>query len=439
MSHELRELKQYPVRRLDGMPKALLGVAAVFVLLGLVVLGMGLTGDAEGVERLWRSYLFNWVYFTGIAQGAVVLGVIVTIAKGVWSRPLRRVALGFVVFLPLAYLILFPPILFWGAGHIFPWIEYLPPLIEGKEAYLNMPFLTARSLLLVVALLGVSLMFAYWAIRPDAMRAREAGFGSFSRLTRNWRGQAEEEARAHRKLSVLAPVLGMMYAVTWTFLAWDLIMSLDPHWFSTLFGAYVFMGAFLGGLALTAIFTVFYRRRLGLHEYVETTNLHDLGKLMFGFTVFWAYLFWAQYIVIWYGNIPWEQLFFVIRLDEPYRLITIGVFFMMFIIPFFGLLGATSKRTPALLATFSAVILFGLWVERYILVYPTLYPDELHFGLPEIGMTLGFLGLFLICALWFASRFPILQVWQPASEVELLGVEMPREGRIGSTAERTAP
>lgn len=423
MSHEIRELKSYPVRRFEGIPRGFLIGAGVLVLLGVIAFALTVAGDAD---RAWRAYLFNWIFFAGIAQGAIILGVIVTIAKGVWSRPIRRVALSFVAFLPIAYLLLFPPILIWGADHIFPWIHHLPEPIAGKAAYLNMPFLTARNFLALGVLLILSLLFAYWALRPDAGHARDAGHAGYDRLMRGWRGQEAEELRAHHKLSVLSPVLALVYALAWSFVAWDLVMSLDPHWFSTLFGPYVFMGAFLGGLAVTILFTLFYRNRLSLHEYIEGANLHDIAKLTFAFCVFWAYLFWAQYIVIWYGNLPLEQIFFVNRLRDPYQTLTITVFFMMFVVPFFGLLGVKPKKTPAILGVFAGIILLGLWFERFILVYPTLYPgaDTLMLGLPEIGIALGFAGLFVAASLWFAARYPILQVWQPASELELMGVEV---------------
>jgi hypothetical protein len=402
MSHDIAELKEYPVRRLDGMPRGLMVAALVLVVLGVIGFGLGLAADAD---RAWRAYIYNWIFFAGIAQGAVLLAAVVTLTRGVWSRPIRRVAVSFVAFLPIAYLVLFPPVLLFGADHILPWLH---EDVGGKAAYLNMPFLVGRNLLAMAVMLVISILFAYWQLRPDAGLARDAGWSGLDRLTRDWQGQAREEERAHGKLVKLAPAMAMVYAVTFTFVAFDFVMSLDPHWLSTLIGPYVFMAAFLGGIAATAIATVYYRRRLGLAEFIEGANLHDLGKLFFAFSIFWAYLFWSQYIVIWYGNLPNEQSFLINRLQAPYKTLSILVFITMFVLPFFGL------------------SLLGLWVERYILVYPTLYPDvdALVFGLTEIAIGLGMLGLLLASLAWFGARFPMLQVWQPATEVELLGVEV---------------
>jgi hypothetical protein len=420
MSHDLGELKEYPVRRLDGLPGGVMIGAAVLVGLGALLWVMGLMDDPD---RAWRAYSYNWIHFAGIAQGAVLLAAVVALTRGVWSRPIRRIAISFVAFLPIAYLILFPPILIWGADHIFPWLHQD---IGAQARYLNLPFMAARHVVLLGALLAVSLLFAYWQLRPDAGLAREEGAGGFDRLTRNWLGQEREEERAQRRLSVLAPIMALLYAVGWGLLAIDLVMSLDPYFLSMLIGPYVFMAAFLGGITSTALLTLYYRRRLGLHEYIEGHNLHDLGKLFFAFSVFWAYLFWSQYIVIWYGNLPHEQIFLVHRLEDPYRILSLVVLFTLFVLPFFGLLGVKPKKTPGIMGTIAALSLLGLWVERYLLVYPTLYPDvdTLVFGLTEIGAALAMLGLLIAALAWFGSRFPMLQVWQPASEVELLGVEV---------------
>jgi hypothetical protein len=420
MSHDIGELKEYPVRRLDGLPRGLMIGAGVLVVLGLLLWATGLMADAD---RAWRAYSYNWIMFAGIAQGAVVLAAVVTIARGVWSRPIRRVAVSFVAFLPVAYIILFPPLLIWGADHIFPWLH---EDVGGKAAYLNMPFLTARHLVALAVLLVISLAFAYWQLRPDAGLAKDAGWSGFDRLTRKWQGQEREEERAQHILSKLAPAMALAYAVAWSFVAFDFVMSLDPHWLSTLIGPYVFMAAFLGGIGATAIATLFFRSRLSLHEYVEGNNLHDLGKLFFAFSVFWAYLFWSQYIVIWYGNLPHEQIFLVHRMQDPYQVLALVVLFAMFVLPFFGLLGVKPKKTPGIMATIAGISLLGLWVERYLLVYPTLYPESetLVFGLPEVGIALAMLGLLVASIGWFGSRFPMLQIWQPAREVELLGVEV---------------
>jgi hypothetical protein len=417
MSHEIAELRQFPLRRMERMPTGIMLVAGALALIGLIAFVVGLVADAD---RAWRAYLFNWIYFAGVAQGAVLLAAVVTITRGVWSRPIRRIALSFVAFLPIAYLVLFPPILIF-AEHIFPWIH---EGTDGRDAYLNMPFLAARNLIALGVLLVLSLVFAYWQLRPDLGIARDAGWKGTDPFTRRWTNQEAEETRSHGILARLGPAVALAYVVAFTFVAIDLVMSLDPHWLSMLIAPYIFMAAFLGGIAATVVLMLVYRRHLALTEYIEGATMHDLGKLMFGYCVFWAYLFWSQYIVIWYGNLPYEQVFLIPRVQEPYLGVSLLVLFSLFVLPFVGLLGARPKRTPAILAGFALLVLAGLWVERYMLIYPTLYPDvtAIIFGLPELGVGLLMLGLLMASVAWFGARFPMLQIWQPASEVELLGV-----------------
>jgi hypothetical protein len=415
-SHEI------PLVRLDPLPNGLRLAGPVLTIIGLLVFVAALFIDPA---RAWHAYLFNWVWAYSIAQGAVVLAAVTTIAKGLWARPLRRYAISWVGFLPIGYLLMLP-ILIFGADQIFPWIEHPVP---GKEAYLNMPFLTVRNVLGLGALIGVSLYFAYVTLRPDLGLMRDSVDARlhplYMRLTRGWRGQEPEEFQAYRKLSVLSPVMVLLYALGFTFLGFDFLMSLEPHWFSTLYGPYLFMGAFLGGIALTTVVAVAYSRRHDFAGVVSPSGFHDLGKMFLGMTIFWAYLFFSHYIVIWYGKLPLEQEYLIHRLVMPFRITSSIVFFMLFVIPFFGMLSVAAKRHARVLMIFALISLVGLWLERYTLVYPSLYigTETLPLGWREIGVLPLFLGLMLMAHGWFASRFPMFQSWQPFSELELQGVE----------------
>ncbi len=424
MSHGARELPVLPARRLEAVPSALRLGSLILIGIGLLAFVGALLTDPS---RAWRAYHFNWLYFTSIAQGAVTLAAAVTITRGLWSRPIRRIALGFVAFLPVAYLLVIPILLF-GTHHIFPWVDH--PVVK-KAAYLNVPFLSARTLVLLGALVLLDLIFAYWSLRPDIGlvldEAPERLRGLYARFTRGYRGQEREEVRSYQKLARLAPLLGITWALAFGVLAWDFVMSLEPHWFSTMIGPYFFMGGFLGGIAATTMACIFYALRGGQDDVIHPTNFHDLGKMLFGFCVFWAYLFYSQFIVIWYGLLPIEQDWLIHRLNATFEPIMVTVVCGLFLFPFFGLLGVAPKRTPRVLLLFAGIVLTGLWFERYMLVYPSLYigVGNIPMNWQEVGIGLGFLGLVLSCLTWFATRFPLFQMWQPMSEVELMGVEPP--------------
>lgn len=413
------ETHELPARRLERRPRGLAIFAGLAIVLGVIVWSLAVLGIAGEPERAWRAYMYNWLYWMSLAQGAVMFAGALIITGARWARPVRRLALAPVLFLPVAWVTMIP--IFLAAGRIFPWKAHPEELIPPKDMWMELPFVAGRNLVLYGALVLISLAFAYFALRPDAglVRDREGWNSSLTGvLTRGWRGQEVEEAHAHRRLSTLAVVLGLAYAVAMSFIAYDMVMALELHFLSTLIGPYFFMGAFLGGVALTGLLAVLVRRGLSLQEWVRPAHLHDLGKLTFAFCVFWAYMFWAQYIVIWYGKLLAEQEFLIHRMSEPYGPLAMVVFLGLFLVPFFGLLGVAPKRRPAIYATFTGIILFALWVERYVLTYPSLYPgaDAIPFGLAEIGAALLFAGLFVAAILFFLGAFPVLQVWEPPSE-----------------------
>jgi len=423
MSHE-STLEQLPYRRLEN-PGIMRMLSLALLVLGAIALVAAFMGDAP---RAWRAYYFNWLYFTSLAQGAVVLAIAVTITRGLWSRPIRRISLAFVTFMPIAYVLVIPILLF-GNSHIWPWVDHPASMQAGKGVYLNMPFLSARTLLLMGVLVILDLVFAYWALRPDLGRLRDKVPDSlrplYNRLSKDWQGEDAEDLRAYKKIAVLGPVAAAFWAVSFGVLAWDFVMSLEPHWFSTMIGPYFFMAGFLGGIAATAVCCALYVTKYNQGDIIESSNFHDLGKMTFGFCVFWAYLFYAQFITIWYGLLPIEQDWLVHRFGMPYQRGMTFVFFCLFVLPFFGLLGAAPKKRPQILAFFTSIVLIGLWVERYMMVYPSLYIDapDMPLGWQEFGALLFFAGILITGILWFANRFPIFQMWQPKSEVELMGVE----------------
>ena len=405
-------------------------------------------------DRAWQSYVSNWLFFTNIAMGAVLLTVVTWITKAKWNWSVRRVSLAFVAFLPVS-LVMFVPMLLLGESY-FPWIAevaqdpILDPILAKKSAYLNPRFLLARNVIGVFVLFGMSLYFAYLALRPDmglteghadADQAFDTGTGAIvstnrgreffrEHLSRGWLGQEIEEVVSYRRMTRLAPAFVIVYAVVMSMLSYDWVMSLEPHWFSTMMGPWFFMGAFWSGIAATAI-TVTFLKREGdvLDKAMGRQQLHDLGKLTFAFSVFWAYLFFAQYLVIWYGKLPWEQIWIIHRAEEPWGKWSALLIVMCFVVPFAGLIGRKPKMTPWIFRSIAIVLLAGLWLEKHLMVAPSVRSaDTPTLGVTELVVALMFLGIFLYTIRWFLSTFPLIQVWQPMVDPETFEVEMAASG-----------
>jgi Ni/Fe-hydrogenase subunit HybB-like protein len=393
--------------------KPLLGALVILALLGILAFVSMVTGKEP--ERGWEIFLVNFLVFNGISLGAIVFSAAARLSNARWDGPVSRVAQGFVAFLPVSYVMYWLVVLL-GGEHLFPWLHLHDPLIEAKRGYLNMPFLMFRGGAGLLALYVAAWLWVRSSLVRDlaAVKDRLTGLRRqlAERITAGYRGsEADDEALKLRR-SRIAPALVLVYVVVLTFLAFDLVMSLMPTWFSTLFGAYYFMGAWLSGLAATAIATVLLRRRFGLEDVITRAHLHDHGKLMFGFSLFWTALFWSQYIVVWYGNLPLETQFLVVRKFPIWQSLSIVVLCCLFVIPFLGLLPRASKTNPVTHFFFAAVIAVGFFLERFDLVVPSLNrtPSSFPFGLPELAVTLGFLSLFILCFIGFMRTFPIVPI-----------------------------
>ncbi|HLB36516.1 MAG TPA: NrfD/PsrC family molybdoenzyme membrane anchor subunit [Gemmatimonadales bacterium] len=378
---------------------------AVLAVLGAVSFLIFALGSDPG--RAWRIYHVNFLFFTGLAQGAVVFVAAYRITKGWWAGPIVRFAEAMSAFLPVA-LVLFL-VLFLGRHHLFPWIEHPTPV---RGPWLTTGFVFWRDLLSLVVLFGVTLTYVYHDLRPDVAPLVATATGWRRRLYEwiagDYTGTPEQLAKVEHRLTWMAPLLVVLYGYLFSIIAFDLVMSLAPYWYSTIFGWFFFMGAFLTGLTTTGLMMVYWRHKLGLHELIRREQFHDLGKLVFGFSVFWTYLMFSQFLVQWYGNLRVETAYQFFRMAGPWRPLAWTVGLMVFFVPFWGLIWVRSKTTPATFSVFLSVSFAGVWLERYLLVEPVAVDVEPAFGLPEVGITLGFLGLFLLCYGLFARAFPMI-------------------------------
>jgi hypothetical protein len=405
---------EIPVRYLERSKQGNM-MPMVLVAIGIVGFIGALVTDAH---TAWMSWVANWLFFTSIAMGSMLLVAVTTITKARWNWSVKRISLAFVAYLPFAFLTLLPML---GLREdYFHWIEEMAhdPILQAKQAYLNVPFLVTRNLV------------AYLYLRPDQGLARDVDSntgrdGWRDRLTGGWLGQESEEVASWHRLQVISPVFVIAYGVIMSMFVIDWAMTLEPHWYSTLFGGWFFMGAFWGGIAATAITAcrlipvhADFRSAIGLQQ------RHDLGKLAFAFCVFWTYLFWSQYLVIWYGKLPWEQAWMIRRADAPWGGMSALTIVLCFVVPFSGLLGKQPKLNPRTLQLFCGVILLGLWLERWMLIAPSLYREgDSVFPLWHPLIACLFAGLMIGSVRWFLTTFPAIQVWQPPVPLELMESE----------------
>jgi len=381
------------------------GFYALSVVLCLLGVGGFIAGMLSDPQRAWTALVWNWSVWSGIAVGGAAVVAAASASQGHWLRPMRRVAEGLTSFLPVSYLIMI--VMLFGLHHVYEWVDHPPP---AKVAWLNPTFFSVRQVVGLAILYGTALALVYWSMRPDLGRLRDRVDGwrrnLYDRLTVGWEGEDVEMERATSARAKLAPAYAVLYAVLVSVWAWDWLMSIDPHWFSTLFPAWIFMTYFLGALGATAIITCRLRSYRSFSEAIPLRYLHDIGKMVFAFTVFWTYLFFAQYLVIWYGRLPEETGFIKLRLWGAYEPIALATLLCVFLIPFLGLLGVRSKRTPVTLTLFSMISLFGIWLFHFLLVAPSAFPDFIAFGWIEALVAVGMLGTFALCFLTFVRAFP---------------------------------
>ena len=393
------------------IPRGVKLASLVLAVLGLLVFVAGLFVDAD---RAWRALHINWLFFTSISSAAVAFVAVQRIVTARWSRPILRFLEGYVAWLPVAWIILLL-IVTVGQHHVFTWTHETPPVPE-KQLYFQPWFFLLRTIGFFTVITVLSLWYVWTSVRLDVGHLPEAGAGWARGLRdRMRRGFGEERRELHSTHSLqgkLAVVLAMFFAYGWSSLAYDLSMSLSLHFQSTMYGWQFFMGGWVVALMTWYLITRWWDSTQRLGHLIGESQYHDLGKLCFAFSAFWGYLTFSQYIIIWYGNLPEETHYFRLRLMQPWIGITTAVFVMMFIVPFFGIMGKKPKLWLPWMIFVALSSTLGLWLHRYIEAYPSIYGEiaSLPFGLWEIGLGLGCLGLWGLCYLAFMDAFPRLRV-----------------------------
>lgn len=379
-----------------GLPGMVQGLAGVFVLVGAAALGWAFTqGDTT---LAWSTYLIGVFFALGLGVFGLAWVAMLHLTGGTWSVTMRRVPEAMTAWiLPGGVLALLVGL---GAHSLYHWSDAATvagdALLQHKAPFLNMT--------MFYALGGVSL--ALWAVFTAIIVGA-------SRRQDNEGGIAA--TRSSRAMSALFMVV---FALTFSIISFYLLLSLEAHWFSTMFAVLVYTDVMQTGTAFVALVVSLLVAGGALKGFVNDHHLHSLGKMLFAWTGFWAYIYFCQFMLIWYANIPEETVYFIKRTENgwlPYMLVLPLV---KFLVPFLALLPRAAKRQPGRLAAVSVLVLFGQFWELYLMVGPAVGHGEAaahaHLPVVEFAGTLGFVGLFLLVFGWALSRHNAVPLKDPA-------------------------
>jgi hypothetical protein len=365
-------------------------IGAVCAVLGAAVCAVL---GAANPKQFFFSWLVSFLFFLSLALGALFFVLIQYAAQGGWGIVLRRIGETTFATIPVLAALFLPVLL--GLRDIYSWsvpgAAEQDALLRWKAPYLNVPFFLIRA----------GLYFGTW---------------SFIALLyyRGSRGQdVTGDPGVPARLRRLAGPAIIVLALTQTFASVDWIMSLTPHWYSTIFGVYFFAGSFLGFIALLSVVAVAMRSAGLLDMVISAEHLHDVGKLLFAFTAFWAYIAFSQFFLIWYANLPEETIWYMARLEGSWK--TVSVFLMAghFGAPFFYLMGHAVKRRGATLAVGGAWLLVMHFVDLYWQVMPTLHPDGIRPSALDAAALLAVGGCFVSAAGWLMRRQALVPLRDP--------------------------
>ena len=399
-------------------------IFSVLMLIGVVAMVVGYsTYTSDHHNRFWANIFVNGFFYFAISLGALFFLALQYATEASYMVALKRVIEGISQYIFVGSGIL---IVFFAAGtfhlhHVYHWMdvsvlyefvkestigtphpEYLHEMVDGavknshydkiiagKSAYLNQPFFWIRTLVY----LGVWCYFANLFRKRSLLEDAQGG------------------TKIHFRNMTYAAIFLVFFAFTSSTASWDWIMSIDTHWFSTLFGWYVFSGMWVSFLIVFVLLTIWLKNK-GYLPNVNKSHIHDAGKWMFAISFLWTYLWFSQFMLIWYSNIPEEVTYYITRI-EHYKWLFFGIFFVNFLFPMIILISRDAKRQVGYLITVGVIIFVGHWLDVYMMIMPGSLGSHAHIGFMEIGMALGFLGLFLFVVFRALSKAPISVVNHP--------------------------
>jgi hypothetical protein len=349
-------------------------------------------------NKPWAALYVACIFFMLISLGALAFYAIQQVAQAGWSPILFRVMQGVTSYLLPGSIIFFIILLLSGFhfNHLFIWMDEevraTDALIKGKAGYLNFPF---------------------WIIRAGIFLVVWNLYQFYSRKNCLAQDEANDNAYYKKNFKLSAAFL-VFFIVSESIMSWDWIMSVDPHWFSTLFGWYVFASFFVSGITAIQMVTIYLKSK-GYLENVNSSHIHDLSKFMFGISVFWTYLWFSQFMLIWYSNIPEEVTYFVTRIND-FGITFWGALVMNFIFPILLLINTDFKRIFWIIVMAGIIILIGHYMDFFNMIMPSTVGDRWFIGVSEISSILFFLGLFIYVVFSALSKVPLVPKRNPFIE-----------------------
>lgn len=372
------------------LTKKISTITFVMIAIGVLSLAGGyLTGT--GGERIAANLLLNTYYFLGFGLIGLFIVAAHTIAESGWHTSVQRIGEAMGAFIPVAGILMLLLFVSGGLHTLYEWThkEHLDEILLKKTGYLNVPFFYIRFAVYFSVWIALA-----WFIRRNSLLLDQSG-----------------DLKYYRKFRIFSAIFIVTLAVTSVTSAWDWLMSIDAHWFSTLYGWYVFSSILASGTAVL-IMILFILKRMGYMAHVNREHVHDLGKYLFGFSIFWAYLWFSQYMLIWYSNIPEETVYFYER-HQHFNTIFFVNLILNFFVPLFGLMTRNFKRGEMLLLPVAAIVFIGHWIDLYQLIMPGVVGEKAAIGLTEIGITTGYAGLFLYVVFRSLAKAPLVPEHHP--------------------------
>ncbi len=353
------------------------------MVIGAVLVVAGVFMNLDHTHRIWANVLLNGFFFTAIALSAAFFVIVHVLGESGWHTAVQRIPEAMALYVPVGGV--FMLLVLVGMHDIYHWshTEHLDEILQGKSSYLNPVFFSIRTIAYIVIWSLLVIWFRRTSLKTDS----------------------DDNIRLFHKQRTIAGIFIVIFAVTSSTSAWDWIMSIDAHWFSTLFGWYMFISTFVAAVAIIIVL-LFVLRRMGYMEHVNDEHLHDLGKYLFGFSIFWAYLWVSQYLLIWYSNIPEETIYYVKRIQDFEGMFYANVI-INFLAPFLILMARDTKRRLNWLIAAAVIVFIGHWLDMYLAIMPGAI-GHADFGILEIGMTVFVAAIFLFTFFTNFAKAPVV-------------------------------